>query len=138
MLSTSHGCAQFAEQHGIAVRRLPIEEQRLETADGKPARYQNLILNVDSVVAALLAVHGGSSWAAALDAAVPMRKRLPLAAAAAASSGGDSDCNADGDGSDGARAHASGSGDDTVAAGACAADAGPASVAGSGSTTGLT
>lgn len=107
-----------------------------------PARYQNLILNVDSVVTALLAVHGGSSWAVALDAAVPMRKRLPLAAAATASgspagsSSGIADGDGDGDGD--ARAHASSSGDDTAAAGAPAADAGPASAAGSGSVTGLT
>lgn len=122
------------------MRRLPIEEQQLRTADGVPARYQNLILNVDSVVTALLAVHGGSSWAAALDAAVPMRKRLPLAAAArtSGSAGSSGSGNADGDGDGDARAHASSSGDDTAAAGAPAADAGPASAAGSGSVTGLT
>ena len=114
------------------MRRLPIEEQQLQTADGVPARYQNLILNVDSVVAALLAVHGGSSWAAALDAAVPMRKRLPLAAAArtSGSAGSSGSGNADGDGD--ATAHVSSSGDDTAAAGAPAAGVGPACTAGSG------
>jgi hypothetical protein len=113
------------------VRRLPIEEQQLRTADGVPARYQNLILNVDSVVAALLAVHGGSSWAAALDAAVPMRKRLPIAAAG--KTGGSAGSSGNGnDNDDAGTAHASSSGDDTAGAGACAADTGPAYTAGSG------
>jgi hypothetical protein len=106
------------------VRRLPIEEQQLQTADGAPARYQNLILNVDSVVAALLAVHGGSSWAAALDAAVPMRKRLPLAAAARTSGGAGSSGRGNADGDADATAHASRSGDDTAGAGACTAGSG--------------
>lgn len=107
--------AQFAEKHNIEVRRLPLAEHQLRTADGAPVRDKNFILNVNDVVAALLAVHGGSSWAAALDAAVPMRKRLPVAVGDAGDAG---------NGSNEGKGAATDSEDGTPDADAGAADAG--------------
>lgn len=77
------------------MRRLPIAEQQLRTAAGAPLRDTNFILNVNDVVSALLAVHGGADWQSAIDAAVPMRKRLPAAGSGAAAGAAASSPTAD-------------------------------------------
>lgn len=127
---------QFAEQHGIEVRRLPIAEQQLKTADGAPVRDKNFILNVNDVVAALLAVHGGASWAEALDAAVPMRKRLPVMGGGASNGGATNGAAMDSD--DGAADEDAADGDEGAADAAAAglATSSPANASGGGAAVG--
>ena len=57
----------FAERAAWPARRLPMEEY-LEDS-GSP------VLNVNDVVAALLAVHGGADWKTALEEVVPQRRK---------------------------------------------------------------
>lgn len=76
---------RLARQHNARAVRLPIAEHLGPLAKGKG------VLNVNDVFAALLAVHAGQGWRAALEAAIPQRFRqaqtapvVPTSAAAAA------------------------------------------------------
>ncbi|KAL4436609.1 hypothetical protein ABPG75_003748 [Micractinium tetrahymenae] len=58
---------RLAQRHGAHAVRLPIAEHLGPLSKGKG------VLNVNDVFAALLAVHAGQSWKAALEAAIPQR-----------------------------------------------------------------
>ena len=61
----------LAQRCGARAVRLPI----VETLGGLPTGRG--VLNINDVFEALLAVHAGQCWAAALEAAVPQRLRRP-------------------------------------------------------------
>ncbi|KAG2483928.1 hypothetical protein HYH03_017249 [Edaphochlamys debaryana] len=67
---------KYAEAQQVACRRLPIAENAEALGLVKGTR-KNPILNIDSVVAALLLFRDTGDWVQALDAAIPQRKRKP-------------------------------------------------------------
>lgn len=68
---------RLAQRHRARAVRLPIAEHLGSLAKGKG------VLNVNDVFAALLAVHAGHGWRAALEAAIPQRfRQVPMAPAA--------------------------------------------------------
>lgn len=65
---------KFAESSGVRVARLPVQEyaQELGLGKGVPKRP---VLNVSDVVVALIELNCSGDWLAALNAAIPHRKR---------------------------------------------------------------
>lgn len=61
-----HATSRFAQENGIECRRFPLKEYY----PSKP----KLVLNVNAVVEALIAVHGGKSWEDAFRTVIPKRQ----------------------------------------------------------------
>ena len=61
-----HATSRFAQENGIECRRFPLKEYY-------PSNPK-LVLNVNAVVEALIAVHGGKSWEDALRTVIPKRQ----------------------------------------------------------------
>jgi hypothetical protein len=67
--------ASLHKRPPVQVRRLPIVENTHFEGTGTSRNAKWAILNINTVVEALLEVHAGKTWAEALQVAVPARKR---------------------------------------------------------------